>query len=535
MTPVYRSSVIVQVVVHAGVDQSDINALLASNQLVQTEAQLATSDPILLEVTKHHPALTMAQLRMMVSSETRINTQLFVLNVQSTNAKEAADLANEIAGVFIQQQEQSHQKENQKQEQELQQKISGISHQIEKIKLQLMHGVQATEKDNLENQLIMLQQHNSQWQSALSQLDVTQTQSSDFLLIVQAAQPATEPIQPDIWLNTGGGLGVGCLLGCLLIIIVDYLDQRVRNINDIQRLVDWPLLAMIWDIAEQKHHPQSSDVNGEAYRSLRTSVTFVANTSQLRTFLVTSAFQDEGKSTIAANLAIYMAMAGKNTLLIDADLRSPVLHEKFGLEADKPGFSNALLACTMFANRASLPHAHPINLVPPIISLNPFIHTVNIPNLRVMPSGPLPPNPSELLASKAMQRFLQLLDHYGAEIIVFDSTPLLGLSEATTLAHKIDGTIVVIDTKQIHQAQLRQAHTILTQANAHVIGCVLNKQKIGRSAAHSSYYTTYHHSNEQTYTRDNEQSEEVSHIPLLNQSSTLDAQSEMQTPTIPLQ
>jgi non-specific protein-tyrosine kinase len=212
---------------------------------------------------------------------------------------------------------------------------------------------------------------------------------------------------------------------------------------------------------------------------LRSNIGFAEVDKPLRFLMVTSTFAKEGKSTVAANLALMMAHAGKSTLLIDADLRHPTLHEQFGLAPDKQGLSNAILTCSV-----SLPVFTPLqfqSLLSPVknvgvVPLHNFIHAVGIPNLGVMPSGPLPPNPSELLSSKAMQRFFSSLKSCGAEVIIFDTVSLLGLADACELASKVDGTIVVVDTLRSRKTGLLQAKTMLSTAGAHVIGCVLNQQ-----------------------------------------------------------
>jgi len=119
---------------------------------------------------------------------------------------------------------------------------------------------------------------------------------------------------------------------------------------------------------------------------------------------------------------------------------------------------------------------------------DPFVHAVDIPNLCVMPSGPLPPNPPELLDSKAMQRFFAALTTCGVEVVIFDTPPLLGLSDANILASKVDGTLVVVDITRADKRNLKQVKALLVQSGAHVLGCVANKQRHNRRDTLSSYY-----------------------------------------------
>ncbi|TMD25487.1 MAG: CpsD/CapB family tyrosine-protein kinase [Chloroflexi bacterium] len=232
---------------------------------------------------------------------------------------------------------------------------------------------------------------------------------------------------------------------------------------------------------------------------MRTNIGFSGIDKPLHSLVVTSAFPNDGKSTIAANLAIFMAKAGKNTILVDADLRRPTLQEKFGLPADKLGLSNAVLAFSLQDRpTTSSNHLMRATSLQPMdalsttnLSLQPFIHPVEMPNLWVMPAGPLPPNPSELLDSKAMDRLLLALTNCGAEIVIFDTSPLLGLSDASILVSKTDATLVVTDIARAKRGSLKQIKAVLARAGANVLGSVVNKQPHKRTDSAYSYYYYY--------------------------------------------
>jgi Mrp family chromosome partitioning ATPase len=138
------------------------------------------------------------------------------------------------------------------------------------------------------------------------------------------------------------------------------------------------------------------------------------------------------------------------------------------------------------------------------------MYMVGIPHLRVMPSGPLPPDPSELFASRAMQRFFQALSRSGAEVIIFDASSLLELSDALTLSSKVDGTIMVIDPKRVYKQQLKQVQVNLTQAGAHVVGYVMNKQH-RYSRLVSPSFPNHYRSVEQTHTTALEKFPNITH------------------------
>ena len=506
MKPIYQSAALVQVSIRSSDSQAQYDNLLASDQLVQTEAQLATSDPVLREVASHYPGLTVEQLLKQVTSTTKLNTQLFEIDVQDPSPTRAAALANEIANTLIGQQTQVAQQDNSRSQQQIQQDLANTRQQIDTITTQIVtlqaQGGKAAQIAVLQAQRDGLQQHYSQWQTSLAQLELTDAQNENFLRLVQSAEPPLKPVLPNTLLNTGAGLAAGLLLGMLLAIFFERLDTRVRTSEVVSHLLGWPVLATIWQAnAKAKEdiiNPTGRNANVEPYRILRTNIGFLAVDKPLQSLVVTSAGPGEGKSVVAANLAIFMARAGKNTLLIDADLRRPTQHERFGISADRRGLSNAILAFSM-SNTVNTP-AHMRFLTPATTampssapsgtrtSLDPFVYAVNIPNLCVMPSGPLPPNPSELLDSKAMQSFLTALGSCGAEVIIFDSAPILGLSDTNILTSRVDGTLVVVDVTRARQESLKQIKASLAQAGACVLGCIVNKQRPRRNDTIYSYY-----------------------------------------------
>ena len=502
MAPLYQSTAFVQVAVSSNNSQADINGLLASDQLVQTEAQLAVSDPVLREVASHYPGLTADQLAKNVSTSVKTNTQLFQIDVLDASPSRAAALANDIARTLIKQQTQASQQQNTQSQQQIQQDLNQTQQQIENISSQIA-TLRAKNGDGaqisaLQVELSSLQQHYTQWQSLLAQLELTQAQSGNFLLIAQNAQPAPAPARPNVRLNTAIGLVIGLLDGFFLALLLEQLDTRVRTVEELTSMVDWPVLATVWrpdpgkDKPEDLVNPPAHSPNVEAYRILRTNLGFALIDKPVHTIMVTSAVPEEGKSTTAANLAIFMAKAGKKTLLIDADMRRPTIAERLRLPKDRLGLSNAIVACAQSLSAAAGSMWKPSTPFPVgDFSLNAYTHGVNIPNLKAMPAGPLPPNPPDLLDSRAMESFQVALANSGAEVIIFDAPPLLGLSDASILASKVDGVLVVVNIERANRRQIEQMKAHFAQAGTRVLGCVVNKQR--RKRRDSSYYSYYYY------------------------------------------
>jgi capsular exopolysaccharide synthesis family protein len=201
----------------------------------------------------------------------------------------------------------------------------------------------------------------------------------------------------------------------------------------------------------------------EAYRTLRTNIQLSNVDNPIRSLLVASAGQDEGKSTTLANLAVTFAQAGNRVVLIDCDLRRPTLHKLFGATNDK-GLTTMLLA-----DEAAAP---------------PLVDTP-VEGLRLLPSGPQPPNPSELLGSRRIEAAFARIQQ-DADLLLFDSPPLLAVSDAAVLARKVDAVLLVVsagNTKREHAARAKQ---LLERAGARVLGVVLNNARLDASVY--SYY-----------------------------------------------
>src|SRR6266566_421886 len=517
MKPLYQSTSLVQVVFHSSnSNQSDYNNLLTSDQLVQTEATLATSDPVLQLVASHYH-MTLNQLAGEVSSTTKLNTQIFEIDVVDQNPVRAAKIANDVWSALKEQESQANDVDNTQAQQQIRNNIIDANSKIDGITKQIANNKSQVQIAFLQAQLSGLQQQSTQWEFELSQLDLSQAQNVNTLRQVQPAQPSELPVRPNMLLNTGVGLLVGLLLGILLAMLVERLDTRVRTPEEITQLIAWPVLATIWRIKsssqEEVINPSGSNVNVEPFRILRTNIGFASLDKPLHSMVITSAQPRDGKSAIAANVAIFMARAGKSTLLIDADLRRPTQHTLFQLSPDKLGLSNAVLAFSMTGvPRTPSYNQYDVNTLilqsgrtTTQLSLEPFVHSVGIPNLWVMPSGPLPPNPSEMFESKAMQRFLEVIANCGIEVVIFDTPPLLGLSDASILAAKVDSALVVVDTARATKGKLRQMKAVLSQTGVHVLGCVANKLHHKRNDS-SYYYYNYRYA----YTDDQSSGEKSS-------------------------
>jgi capsular exopolysaccharide synthesis family protein len=273
------------------------------------------------------------------------------------------------------------------------------------------------------------------------------------------------------------------------------MDDSLKSIEDVERHTGLRILGSIPEIKTSekvKSRRKTRDVSperevkqiasrmvthfepkspvSEAYRTFRTNIQFARFEHPLKTLLVTSAGPGEGKSTTVANLAITMAQMGTKTLLVDADLRRPVLHSIFEQEKNL-GLTNVLLGNT---------------------HVDDAIHELGVKNLSLLCCGTLPPNPSELLGSEAMKKLVeQLKEKY--DIILFDSPPVVAVTDAAVLSAQIDGVILVISSGETTRNAEIRAKTLLNNVRAQILGAVLNNVKMAGRYGSYYYYYYYHY------------------------------------------
>ncbi|HXG24684.1 MAG TPA: polysaccharide biosynthesis tyrosine autokinase [Chthonomonadales bacterium] len=288
--------------------------------------------------------------------------------------------------------------------------------------------------------------------------------------IISPAGPAQQ-VAPRKMANLVVAALLGLMLGVCFALLQEYLDDRVNSPEEGRRILEAPVLGYV-PLIEREDQRLLNQARGssvlESYRVLRSNVQFAAVDTPTSALLVTSTLPGEGKSMTAVNLAIAMAMDGRSVILVDADLRRPTIHEKFGLER-RPGLTNVLVGHTTLADA---------------------LKTTNVPGLRVLTSGPLPPNPAELLNSKAMRQLHTELKE-AAEIVIFDSPPMLATADAQVLSAETDGVIYVVQFGEAKKSAMRHASELFHQARANLLGIVFNK--IDLTSKRDGYYSGYYH------------------------------------------
>jgi len=322
----------------------------------------------------------------------------------------------------------------------------------------------------------------------LKEAGVSAGLKSSNIHVVERADVPKHPSTPVHNRNLALGLLLGLMLGVGLAFGIDYFDNTVKTPDELEQFVAVPALGVIPTINEinvsSRKSLISSIANGkeqsivpyvspraavwEAYRSLRTSILLSHSGKPPRTLLVTSALPGEGKTTTAINTAIVLAQTGARTLLIDLDMRKPEVGRKFGLNG-KQGMS-------IFLSGNS--------------DLSSQIIETSYDNLYVIPAGPQPPNPAELVGSERWSKALGLLSEY-FQYVVIDSPPVLSVADPVILSTKVDGVIIVVHAGKTAREAVRKARTTLAGVGATVLGAMINNVDLDNG--HYSYYYKYYY------------------------------------------
>jgi succinoglycan biosynthesis transport protein ExoP len=302
--------------------------------------------------------------------------------------------------------------------------------------------------------------------------------ATNLLTIIEPAEAPTSSVLPRTLINTllAAALGLAAVLG--IAFLTEQLDDSIKDSDAVQEHAG---LSTLGAIAPMKGGRGRGEIYrlatllyprshvAEAYRTLRANVDFASVDVKVRSLLVTSAVSGEGKTVTAANLAVVFAQAGRTVLLVDGDLRKPGINQIFDLP-------NARGLTTMLRDGS--------------VSLESVAHRSEQAGLRVLTTGPLPPNPAELLASQRMQAVMrQMLQE--ADLVVFDSPPLQDVTDAAVLSSFVDGTLLVIDRGRSRRRLVRAARETLARAGAHPLGAVLNRVPAQAEFNYAGYGANY--------------------------------------------
>jgi capsular exopolysaccharide synthesis family protein len=484
MTPVYQTSALVQVN-GSGLSSSDYNSVLSAQALAQSYALLLNDPDVLATVAQKLPGVTVSELQSAVNVSPDANTQIIEVQAQAPNPQLAANIANEVAQVFIQREE------------------ANLSAQLQSIASQLSQNLVKTKSDMdaAEEKLSSLQSANASSDQITHQQDIYNTYQTNYsalllsynqvqleqlavknsLSMAQKAVPPDKPKSPQPSLDTILAAALGLLLMLTLALLLDWLDTSIKTPDDVARIA---LLEPLGSIPVSKRPllcptpPNASAVNDDRVEQafVTISTSFSALNRGQRAILVTGLRGGAGATTTAVNLAIALAQTGTRVLLIDANLRRPALHEIFRC-ANTKGLANSLTDVYLFSEAE-----------PGIVNswLNQW--ATNLPNLWLLPAGPEPSHPAAILRTPELRMLCDWLLRPGQssagnaitrpiDLIIFDSLALEDAADTIALATSTSATVLVIQAGKEQRETLQKAQTTLQRLGSPVLGVVINRQR----------------------------------------------------------
>ena len=424
------------------------------------------------------------------------NNDLIELQLKSRDRKAATDLVNLYAQTYIEERRDRQVDDLLAAGEKIQtrldtvnQRIAEVSKPLDDINAQVSDApANSDRRAQLEDernrvlsqvlpQLSPLLSRSSSFQGQLQQLDVSEDLArAGGLAIINPAEEPHTPVSPRTVRNVVAGALVGLFGGIALALLLDHLDDSVSAKEEIQAITGLPTLGLVPKLVDRPRAldlPSVRDPSSpaaEAYRLLRTSVKFLGLDSRLRTLVVTSPGASEGKTMTAANLAVVLAQGGDRVLLVGADLRRPRIHELFGAP-QTPGLTTVMLSG---ATTESATYA-----------------VDEVPELHLLPPGPTPPNPAELLDS---ERAGEIVTTAAAlyDVVVIDSPPVLPVTDAQVLARLADAVLLVVAFGETSRRGLARAIELLGQVAAPTVGTVVNLVPIREGYGGEPYrYETY--------------------------------------------
>lgn len=479
-TPIYEASATIMVNQATSPTGSTAYAdILTSERLAATYANLLMSRPV-VEETARRLGIETAILNNSIDVTTVRDTQLLKIKVEGTNPQLIVQAANTLPQVFIERNQQLQVGRLTESKANLEQEIVNTEADIARTTQELNETTDDTHKTRLETSLAQYRSTYSNLVSSYQQTLLAEAQSINNIVLSEPAVVPDAPVRPRPLTNALLAAVVGALIALGAAFLIEYLDDTVKTPDDVTRVADLSTLGAIARLKDASATRQliawlrTKAPESEAYRTLRTNIQFSSVDNPIRTLLVTSSSPGEGKSTTAANLAVVMAQTGQRVIVVDTDLRRPVLHKVFGIP-NNTGLTTALLAGDQLAIEGQL-------------------QSTEIANLHVLTSGPIPPNPSELLGSHRMGHLVKQLGSQ-ADMVIFDSPPVLAVTDAAVLGRQVDGVLLVADAGATREQALANAASELKKTGANVLGVALNRLDV-RSGGYYYYY--YYYTDEKT-------------------------------------
>jgi len=481
--PTYQTSTTLMVGLTIQEVSPDYSEFYTAQQLAQTYVQLLRREPVLKATAA---ALGFEgqwrSLRGQVSAALVEGTQLMEIRVVDTDPLRAKQIADEIArqliAVVAQARPQGSSREFiEEQVAILSTKIQAAQKEIAAMQTELSESTLARDIQNLQAQINNLEQQVNSWRASFAQYSLLLGDTGvNVLTVVEEAPLPTYPMGSRRMMQVALAGAIGFMLAVGAAFLIEYLDDTVKSPQDVERRTNLSTLGTIIRFpATEAEGPLTAleprSPIAEGYRVLRTNLQFAAMGmgKSAVVLMVTSAQPSEGKTNTAANLAVSLAQAGRRVLLVDADLRRPTLHKLFNLSKE------AGLTSLLLEREADLERV---------------VRKTAVDGLRVLPSGPVPANPAEVLGFAEMRALLERFRTM-ADYVLLDSPPVLSVADASVLAQQVDGVLMVVEAGRTRTEMFERAVAVLQRVKARVLGTILTKVGARRGASAYDYYYYY--------------------------------------------
>src|SRR3990172_9339828 len=478
----YTTLIVGQPIQAAALEKNDVDT---SKQLVKLYADLAQRQPVLQATVE---ALKLSDSWQALRSRMRIelvnDTQLLEIKVQADSPEKAQATADEIAHqlILLSPQADAQDQESSGQERFVGEQLNYIQSEIETGQARIRELEEVIADSSLQTELPLaipivspteqvpelqkeinaLETLIADWQNNYTQLLQSATvrnKSPNLLTLIEPAQIDPAETRPRTLLNTFLASGIGFVLALGGIFLREFLDNTIKSADEVSRILGLAYLGTGGHVKARRAPYQvvalqePLSVASEAYRIIWSNIQLGSADQPIKSIMITSPTLTEGKSLTAANLGVAIAQAGCKAILVDVDPRRPMLHQIFDLP-NQQGLTELLSSAE--------------------IEIECQLQDTALENLKVITSGVLHHNPSELFGSQRMKQLLVTL-HALADVIILDGPPLLAVADATVLSAQVDGVVLVGGAEQTDRDKARQAILILRHVGAYVLGGVLNR------------------------------------------------------------
>ena len=476
--PIYRATSMLLIIEDNSSRNNAYNTLLTSERLASSYAERLTNFYVLqAAINSLDVDLTPADLEKILFVDTVGQTNLLAVSVEHSDPQLAADLANTVPQFFIERTQAQQLDRLANSKASLEEELMGVEEEIALTEQQILAIHQQAKQDEsslnqLNETLLRLRNAQTRLVQSLEDLRLTQANQLETVVIDEYARPPEQPVRPRVLTNTMLATIAGIMLAVGVAFLMEYLDDTVKDPEEVEYATGLGTLGILEQLKTNipsealvvAREPRSPAA--EAYRQVRTNIQFVNLDKKSKTLLITSAQPSEGKTTVAANLAIALAQSGRKVILVDCDMRRPTLHKLLEVNSSR-GLCDMIIRGR---NDTS------------------YLSGTLVPNLRLLPAGRIPPNPAELLGSERMRSVIAWLQTQ-ADIVVFDSPPVLAVTDAVILSQITDLTLFVVSASTTRYPSFIDALERIATVEAPIAGVVLNKVDPQRDG---SYYASYY-------------------------------------------